>query len=70
MSTFGVDERQERGQAAADRLQAAEAELTELQHRVDKERQAFAQTSTSLIASSAHIDLQVPQYAVDCPCAQ
>lgn len=61
MSAFGSDDRQEQARAAADRVQAAEAEVAELQLRVDKERQAFAQLSGNLIASSAHIDIQVPR---------
>ena len=57
MSTFGVEDRQE-SIRAADRVQAAQAEVTDLQQRVDKERQAFAQMSANHIASSSHIDLQ------------
>lgn len=59
MSAFGVEDKQEQARAAADRVQAAEAELMELQVRVDKERQALAQMSANLVASSAHVDLQV-----------
>lgn len=42
-----------------DRVEAAEAEVLELQRRVELERQAFAQISAKLIASTSHFDLQV-----------
>ena len=43
------------------KVEAAEAEVAELQRRVDCERQAFAQISanSNLIASTTHFDLQV-----------
>lgn len=58
MSAFGSEEGTAEARAAGDRLQAAQAELAELQNRVDRERQAFAQISANMIASSSHIDIQ------------
>ena len=52
----GVEEAQE---GSVNKVQAAEAEVAELQRRVECERQAFAQVSTNLIASTSHFDLKV-----------
>ena len=41
------------------KLEAVQAEVADLQRRVDRERQAFAQISSNLIASTTHFDLQV-----------
>ena len=45
--------------SSIDRVEAAETEVLELQRRVERERQAFAQISAKLIASTTHFDLQV-----------
>ena len=45
--------------SSIDRVEAAEAELLELQRKVERERQAFSQISAKLIASTTHFDLQV-----------
>lgn len=45
--------------SSTDRVEAAEAEVIELQRKVELERQAFAQISAKLIASTTHFDLQV-----------
>ena len=55
----GVEEVQE---GSVNKVQAAEAEVAELQRRVECERQAFAQVSTNLIASTSHFDLKVGLY--------
>ena len=55
----GVEEVQE---GSVNKVQAAEAEVAELQRRVECERQAFAQVSTNLIASTSHFDLKVRLY--------
>ncbi|KAL3157729.1 hypothetical protein ABBQ32_012156 [Trebouxia sp. C0010 RCD-2024] len=44
--------------SSVDRVEAAEAEVLELQRRVELERQVFAQISAKLIASTSHFDLQ------------
>ncbi|DBB10076.1 hypothetical protein WJX82_004052 [Trebouxia sp. C0006] len=51
----GVEEAQE---GSVNKVQAAEAEVAELQRRVECERQAFAQVSANLIASTSHFDLK------------
>ncbi len=51
-----IDKAQE---GSVNKVEAAEAELAELQRRVERERQAFAQVSANMIASTTHFDLQV-----------
>ena len=60
----GVEELQE---GSVNKVQAAEAEVAELQRRVDCERQAFAQVSANLIASTSHFDLKVRLNMPKCP---
>ena len=45
--------------SSIDRVEVAESEVQELQRKVERERQAFAQISAKLIASTTHFDLQV-----------
>ena len=45
--------------SSTDQVAAAENEVLELQRRGERERQAFAQISAKLIASTTHFDLQV-----------
>ena len=52
-------EAEEVQEGSMDRVQAAEAEVAELERRVARERQAFAQVSANGVASSTHFDLQV-----------
>ncbi len=60
----GVEEVQE---GSVNKVEAAEAEVAELQRRVECERQAFAQVSANLIASTSHFDLKVRFYMPKCP---
>ncbi len=60
----GVEEVQE---GSVNKVEAAEAEVAELQRRVECERQAFAQVSANLIASTSHLDLKVRLYMPKCP---
>lgn len=52
----GVQEVQE---SSVNKVEMAEAEVAELQRKVECERQAFAQISANLIASTSHFDLKV-----------
>lgn len=54
-----IDEAME---GSVNKVEVAEAEVAELQRRVERERQAFAQGSANLIASTTHFDLQVCQH--------
>ena len=52
---------EESQEGSLNKVEAAEAEVAELQRRVERERQAFAQGSANLIASTTHFDLKVCQ---------
>ena len=54
---------QEAGEGTLSKVAAAQAEVAELEAQVARERQAFAQTSANLVASTTHFDLQVCCYS-------